>query len=173
MSLRNFTPSSTALASPSSMIVGVVVAGFHRLHGHDLVTVTPADGDSTLPLSSIARLVIDMAPTPLIGHESDQVVRPVARCHVVPPSSETSTAATRPSASEAAPVTVRFVFDETELPVAGEPIVDVGGATSADGVPGVNPPCSSAGCAPMSPSRLTVACCRGGVVESPTASRRP
>src|SRR3954469_2468159 len=144
MSLRNFTPSSTALASPSSTIVGVVVAGFHRLHGHDLVTVTPADGDSTLPLSSIARLLIDIAPTPLIGHDSDQVVRPVARCHVVPPSSETSTAATRPSASAAAPVRRSCVFDETELRVDGEPMVDVGGAMSADGVAGVNPACSSA-----------------------------
>src|SRR4051812_42699790 len=166
MSLRNFTPSSTALASPSSTIVGVVVAGFHRLHGHDLVTVTPADGDSTLPLSSIARLLIDIAPTPLIGHESDQVVRPVARCHVVPPSSETSTAATRPSASEAAPVTVTFVFDEIELPVAGEPIVDVGGATSADGVAGGNPPRSRAGRAPPSPRRVARPRCRGGVVVS-------
>src|SRR6185295_5163959 len=157
MSLRNFTPSSTALASPPSITVGVVVAGFQRLHGQALVTVTPSDGDSTLPLSSIARLRIAIEPTPVTGQEIDQFSRPVARCQVARPSNDTSTAATSPSA--AVPVTLRLLFDDTVLPAVGEVITEVGGAMSVDGRPGVSPACSSAGCAPMSPSTLTVACC--------------
>ena len=46
-------------------------------------------------------------------------------------------------------------------PAAGAVIRDVGAAVSVDVVATVSPDCSVAGCAPMSASRLTVACCIG------------
>src|SRR5215468_8902626 len=100
MSLRNLTPSSTALASPASATGGVDDDGFHRLHGQVRVMVTPDDGTSMLPLSSMPRLLIVIAPMPVAGNTIDQLSRPLARRQVVP-SSDTSTAATRPEASVA------------------------------------------------------------------------
>ena len=63
-SVRNFTPSSTALKSPASMVAGVVTAGFQMLHGHMTVTDVPLPGVSMLPLSSVARLRSATAPMP-------------------------------------------------------------------------------------------------------------
>ena len=59
-SARNFTPTSTALLSFSDASAGVVLLG-QIVHGQlwlpePTVTVTPAAGDSRLPLSSAARL---------------------------------------------------------------------------------------------------------------------
>ena len=66
---RNLTPNSTALASESVTNAGVA-ALFHMLHGQvtvpePTVTLTPAEGDSRLPLSSTARLFrVTVAPAP-------------------------------------------------------------------------------------------------------------
>ena len=53
----------------------------------------------------------------------------------------------------------------TVSPVAGEVTADVGGVVSAEAVAATRPPCRLAGCAPMSASTFTVACCiaRSGV----------
>ncbi len=61
-SARNLTPTSTALLSFSAGTAGVVLFG-QIVHGQlwlpePTVTVTPALGDSMLPLSSAARLRI-------------------------------------------------------------------------------------------------------------------
>ena len=62
ISLVNFTPSSTALSSPPSTMVGTVVSWFHRLvHGQrpaPTTTGTMAEAALVLPLSSVARLVM-------------------------------------------------------------------------------------------------------------------
>src|SRR5438876_9677352 len=94
MSLLNFTPNSTALPSAALGTVGVA-AGLHRLvHGHvptTTVTLTPAPADSRLPLSSTARLRIVTAPSTLGDQSKLHVEVPDATCHVVPPSTDTST----------------------------------------------------------------------------------
>src|SRR5450755_4697730 len=84
----------------------------------------------------------------------------LAGCQVVPPSVETSTPATTPPpASAAVPVMVTLLPSAMVAPAAGELIVELGGVVSLDAVVAVNPGSSVAGCAPMSASRLTVACC--------------
>ena len=82
---------------------------------------------------------------------------PVARCQVAPPSTDTSTAASRPPASDAVPVTV--TSPETELPAAGEVIALTGATESDDAVAATSPDCMEPGCVPMSANRLRVACC--------------
>ena len=56
-------PTETALGSPESATPPGVPAP-HSEHGHDTLTLTPADGDSTFPLSSVARdmIVVDGLP---------------------------------------------------------------------------------------------------------------
>src|SRR5450755_2226254 len=83
-----------------------------------------------------------------------------AGCQVVPPSVETSTPATTPPpASVAGPVIVTLLPSARLAPATGERIVELGGVVSLDALVAVNPCSSVAGCAPMSASRLTVACC--------------
>src|SRR5690348_12548958 len=89
------TPTSIALVSFSSTIDGVTLVP-NRLHGQPMPTETPGDGDSTLPLSSVARVRILVVGAPCAIHVELQAVVPVAGCHVVPPSVETSTPATVP-----------------------------------------------------------------------------
>ena len=91
---------------------------------------------------------------------------PCAARQVVPPSTDTSTPATvPPPLSDAVPVMVTRSPLSTVPPAAGEVTIDVGAKTSADfaaatsGVDGSAPICSEPGCAPMSASRFTVACC--------------
>src|SRR5262245_63219952 len=84
------------------------------------VTLTPAPGVSTLPLSSVARLFRLTAPAMLAVHEKVQVPRPAAGCQVVPPSVETSTPPTRPPVSDAVPLIVTTVFCGIEAPGAGD-----------------------------------------------------
>src|SRR3954467_8522750 len=138
-SARNFTPSSTELASPASTVAGVVIAGFHRLHGQVTVTVVPAVSVWMLPLSSVARLLSTVLPMPLTSHVYVQFWRPVARRQVAPPSVETSTPAAVPLVSDAVPLIVTVVPDATDALAAGEMIADTGGTTSAVGVAGVRP----------------------------------
>src|SRR6185295_19900458 len=100
VSARNFVPSSTDAASPSSSGAGGTVAALQMLHGHvpggAMLTVTPADGVSMLKLSSKARLLIDTLPVPLADQVNDQFEVPVAGDQVVPPLVETSTPARSP-----------------------------------------------------------------------------
>src|SRR6267378_3992937 len=99
ISLLNFTPSSYGLESAALGFVGSV-AGFQRLvHGHAPTTtdtVTPAPAASRLPLSSTARLRSVADPSAPGDQSKLHVDVPVATCHVVPPSTDTSTLATRP-----------------------------------------------------------------------------
>src|SRR2546427_12777748 len=89
---RNFKPSSTANESVELARAGVVVPS-QMLHGQVTLTVIPPPGVSRLPLSSIARLLITFDPA-LDGIQwYVQLAPPVARCHDVPPSTETSTTA--------------------------------------------------------------------------------
>ena len=89
----------------------------------------------------------------------------VTGCQVEPPSVETSTPATTPPPlSVAVPLIVTVLPFANVAPADGEVIVEVGGG----GVGGLRgrrqvriPAC--AGCAPMSASRLTVACCMIGL----------
>ena len=83
-----------------------------------------------------------------------------AGCQVLPSSVETSTPATTAGAVALAwPVTVIAVPSATVVPGVGEVTVATGAVVVAT-APGVVSPLSSVdGWAPMSPSRLTVACC--------------
>jgi hypothetical protein len=146
------------LASPESLTVGTVVAGFQMLHGHVRVMATGAAGVSMLPLSSLARLFSMTAPTPLDGHVKVQFSRPAAGFQVCPLSTDTSTPATLPSASDAVPAMVTLLPDATDEPFAGDVIVEVGAVKSSDLAAGVSPVCRVPGCTSMSPNRLTVAC---------------
>src|SRR6266511_5473149 len=94
MSERNFIPRFTA--APSVLSGPTVSEGENMLHGQligaaaPMVTVTPADGVSRRRLSSEARLRIVTDPVVVGVHLYDQFSRPIAGCHVVPPSSDTS-----------------------------------------------------------------------------------
>src|SRR3954463_1629950 len=99
MSLLNFTPSSYGLGSAALGLVGTIEA-FHRF-GHGPAptttdTVMPPPADSRLPLSSTARLRSVADPSAPGDQSKLQVVVPCAACHVVPPSTDTSTLATTP-----------------------------------------------------------------------------
>src|SRR6185503_7682560 len=101
----NFIPSSTALGSDSEIVAGAC-AIVNSEHGQaaDTAAVTPIPGCSTLPLSSTARLMSVYDAAVWVTHENVQFSRPAARCHVAPPSVDTSTAAsTPPPASVAVP----------------------------------------------------------------------
>jgi hypothetical protein len=92
-----------------------------------------------------------------------QFPRPMAGCHVAPPSSETSTPPTTPPpASLAVPLTVTGLPPCRFAPAAGEVMVEVGGVWSVEAVAGVKPVCNVAGWTPMSANKLTVACCMLG-----------
>ena len=96
---------------------------------------------------------------------------PVARCQVVPPSSETSTAATTPPpVSDAVPVTLTTLPLVIELPAVGEVIVATGGVVSVDCDAGCSVSSSVPGWAPMSARMLTVACCMSSEGAGPVPS---
>src|ERR687895_493150 len=158
-SARNFVPSSTAAASLSSGRDGTAV-GAQIVQGHapaaGTLMVMPSPGDSMLPLSSKARLLIETAPDPATVQGNDQEVVPVARYHDVPPSGDTSTPPiTPPPDSVAVPLIVICVPAVYVCPLDGEVMMVVGAVKSADGAAGTKPACSVSGCAPMSANRLT------------------
>src|SRR4051794_15557367 len=100
MSLLNFTPSSTAFPSVLLGRLGTIDGCQRLVHGQvpgvtDTGTLGP--GGSTLPLSSMARLRIVTEPVALGIQSKVHVDTPWAVCHVVPPSTETWTAAAAPS----------------------------------------------------------------------------
>ena len=159
--VRNFSPTSMGLASLMAAAAGTteacqIDAGKPR---RTPVTVTPGPGTSTLTLSSTARERMVSGPSAVGRNVKLQAVVPAARRQVAPPSTDTSTAATTPSASAAVPVTVSGVPTGTSAPVAGHVTTDVGGVWSADVDGYTRFDCSVAGSAPMSASTLAVACC--------------
>src|SRR5215467_7518987 len=160
LSLRNRTPSSTPCGSLFDATSGVAVLS-QMLHGHTryTVTVTPVDGCSMLPLSSVALLRIVIVPTAVGVQVYVQLPVPDAGCHVAP-SRETSTAPTTPPpASLAVPLIVMGTPNSITAPGTGDVIVDVGAVVSLDAVALTTPGMRLPGCAPMSAKRLTVACC--------------
>src|SRR6185503_2677384 len=99
----------------------------------------------------------------------DQLARPVAGCHVVPPSTETSMAPTAPPTSAAVPVMTVALCGRL-APAAGAVIVDVGAVVSVVAVATDSGACRFAGCTFMSANRLTVACCMRWSVGVPARS---
>ncbi len=70
----------------------------------------------------------------------DQVSRPIAGCHEAPPSTDTSTAATRPPPlSTAVPDSVTADPISSDDPGAGDTRVDTGGNVSVDFVAATSP----------------------------------
>src|SRR4051794_34086728 len=155
----NLTPTSTELASPESADAGVVPD--HSEHGQPTLTVVPLPGVPTFALSSVARALMFAVGLPWAVHEYVQIVVPVAGCHVLPPSVETSTPATTPPASLAVPVIVVVAPSWRLAPFAGDVMVAVGAVLSVDLLATLSPSAGSSanGCTPMSAKRLTVACC--------------
>ena len=82
----------------------------------------------------------------------------MAGCQVLPPSSETSTPATRPPTSLAVPLMVTIDPLVNVAPEVGDVIVDVGAIVSVDLVAGVNVGSRVRGWALWSARMLTVAC---------------
>ena len=98
----------------------------------------------------------------------------VAGCHVLPASVETSTPATTPPPlSVALPVIVVLAPSCRFAPAVGEMIVELGAVVSEDGVAATSPLDNVFGWAPMSASRLTVACCIFGSGALPLGSVLP
>src|SRR4051794_8361247 len=149
----NLTPRLTAAESGSLTSVGTAPDD-HTVHGHvrtPTVTLTPAAGVSRLPLSSTARLLSVTEPVPLGVQVYVQLARPIAGCHVVPPSTDTSTAPTMPPpVSDAMPAMVTGARGCTIVPAAGEVITDVGAVASDEGDAATSPACRFAGCTDMS-----------------------
>src|SRR3954453_3383213 len=108
----NFTPTSPGVGSLESTDPGFVLVPQIE-HGHVTSIETPAPGVCRLALSSTARALIVVDGLPCANHEYDQLVVPVAGCHVAPPSVETSTPATTPPLSEAVPEIVSSVPSAT------------------------------------------------------------
>src|SRR5664279_514618 len=133
VSVVNLTPTSTLLPSPESIPPGVALVP-HTEHGQVTVTVVPVEGVSRLPLSSTARVLIVLDGLPCAIQLYVQLVVPVAGCQVAPPLVDTSTPATVPPESLAAPLIVTAVPSGTLPPGAGEVILDVGATVSVDAV---------------------------------------
>src|SRR5712691_629993 len=112
MSARNFTPTSTAFGSGTSTSHGTadpsqIVQG--QLAGVTVIVVG-VFAPSRLPLSSTARLRILAVPSTPGLQLKLQLSRPMAGCHLAPPSTDTSTALTAPPPpSLAVPVMVTDV----------------------------------------------------------------
>ena len=93
---------------------------------------------------------------------------------MAPPSTDTSTPPTSPGAvSVAVPWMVTGVETGSVAPAAGDVTCEAGAVASADAVAGTSVTSSDAGCAPMSASRLTVACCMSGLGAPPPRSCSP
>ena len=162
MYMLGWTPSSTDAASEASTVPGVV-AGFQIVHGQartggSTVTATPGPGVSRFPQSSAARLLIVTGPAAPVFHSYVQLDVPLARFHVAPPSTDTSTTPTAPSASVAVPLIVTSVPPGTWPPARGKPIADEAAVTSPDAATATRPGWIDPGWAPISASRFTVAC---------------
>ena len=97
-SVRNFTPSSVATASGSAVTAGtgVPLQMFDPVGGCPVPPPPPSSppGTSRFPLSSTARDSTCTVPLAPGVHVYDQLPVPRAGCHVVPPSTDTSTPAT-------------------------------------------------------------------------------
>src|SRR6266403_3140127 len=107
------------------------------------VTVTPADGVSRLPLSSTARLLIFIEPEVKTVQLYVQLSRPLAGCHVCPPSSEISTPPTTPPPESAAFPAIVTAFPSCSVaPFVGAAIVELGGVVSVDFEANTNPACN-------------------------------
>src|ERR1700730_14997011 len=94
----NLTPTSMALASLLSTCHGAADAP-QMLHGQSADVTVTARGvfaPSMLPLSSTARLRRFAVPSTPGLQVKLQLSRPVARCHLTPPSKEISTALITP-----------------------------------------------------------------------------
>src|ERR1700754_3468031 len=127
------TPSSTALGSLARMANGWS-AGVNKptAAAGVTVTVTPAAGDSMLRLSSTARDLMVNVPESN-GHQVYvQLVVPVAGCHVVPPSVETSTTATSPPLSLAEPEIVTGCCCTRLAPAVGVEMIETGAVWSVE-----------------------------------------
>src|SRR5271169_3859385 len=114
------------------------------------VTVTPADGVSILPLSSVARLRRVAVLLPEAVQVKVQLPSPVAGCQVAPLSVDTSTPATTPPTSVAVPWIVTLVPVGTAAPATGEVMMETGGVVSVEAVALVRPVCNVTGCTPIS-----------------------
>ena len=133
-----------AFASAESMSHGAK-ASSQMLHGQltgPTVTVVCVTGCSRLPVSSTARLRMFAVPVALGRQLYDQLLVPLAGCHVAPPSADTSTPPTTPPPPSAAvPVIATRVPAAMTAPAAGEAIADVGAVESLLGKAGNSPAC--------------------------------
>ncbi len=137
------------------------------------VIVTLGPGFSRLALSSVARTRICRVPVVTGVKLKLQLLVPDAGCHVAPPSTDTSTPATTPPVSLAVPVTL--TVPGTVAPGNGVLMTVTGAVVSVEAEAGTMPAARVPGCAPMSASRFTVACCMrrsvGAEPRSWTSSR--
>src|SRR5262245_56613368 len=108
----------------------------------------PGPGVSMFTLSSMARVLMVSGPSAVGRKVKLHEVVPAARFQVVPPSTDTSTAATTPPTSLAVPVTVTGEPTGTVAPVAGDVMAEVGGVWSVDWDGMVSPDCRLVGRAP-------------------------
>src|SRR5262245_24321629 len=128
MSLVNCTPSSTALASAALATPGAAVGCQMLVHGQTpgtIETAEPAPATSRFPLSSIARTLMLAEPgTPGVQSTFQRVV-PCAAFQVAPPSTDTSTPATKPPPwSVEVPVIVTGTPADTVPPLVGNTTAD-------------------------------------------------
>src|SRR5437899_11169633 len=101
-------------------------------------------------------------------HSYVHVSRPIAGCHVAPPSTDTSTLPTTPPPLSAAVPLIFTTGPTTADPSTGDTILETGDVLSCDGTAGVRLGCRFPGWTPMSANRFTVACCTRG--SSPRGS---
>src|SRR5208337_1035516 len=166
----NLTPSSRGESDPASEVDGVELP--KSVHGQvcvpaPTVTVTPAEGVSMLPLSSVARLRRVAVLLPEAVQVKVQLASPVAGCQVAPLSVDTSMPATTPPTSVAVPWIVTLVPVGMAAPATGEVMTETGGVVSVEAVALVRPDCSVTGWTPMSANRFTVACFIAVLVVEP------
>src|SRR5215813_11226715 len=81
-----------------------------------IVTVTRVDGVSMLALSSVARLTRVIVPVVVGVQLKLHEIVPVTGCHVVPPSTDSSTPPTTPPVSEAVPLMVTGTLTASVVP---------------------------------------------------------
>src|SRR6266700_908121 len=163
VSERNLTPSSTGESGPASAVPGKAEQPQKLLPAEQFApatdTLIPVEGNSRFPLSSTARLRMVNDPFCPGCQEYVQFSRPLAGCHVVPPSTETSTPPTTPPPISVAVPEMLTVLDCIVEPPLGEVIVELGAVASVDAEAATRPVCRVAGRAPRSANKFTVACC--------------
>src|SRR5438093_13327314 len=122
-------------------------------------TILPGPGTSRFPLSSMARLLSVTDPDADGTHWKLQLGPPLAWCHFVPPSTDTSTAPSAPPPpSLAVPLTAVDAPTNTVVPSAGDVIAEVGVIASIEGLHAVSGDFRLPSSTPMSASHLSVAC---------------